>query len=197
MAVYRNLIVASSATGGSTVTIPVHAATDLTQTYTDLRAQTLYRYANGGAAVRRQWSGKVRTEITGRGLVPPGLAAVCNATGTVVVSCIGLRSVRSATSAIAIPAARRTDLTIVQKTGVVATGKSWYARTWDGDTYATASGTTTSGAPNTVNITLATGETHGSYEVIYAPKITGYAELSTDSFVQNDGWGWTLTVEEA
>jgi hypothetical protein len=197
MAVYRNLIVASSASGGTTVTIPVHAATDLSQTYTDLRAQTLYRYADGGSAVRRQWSGKIRTEITGRGLVPPGLAAICSATGTVVVSCAALRSVRSASGTIAIPSARRTDLTIVQKTGAIATGKSWYARTWDGDRYATASGTTTSGAPNTVNITLATGETHGSYEVIYAPKLTGYAELSTDTYTQNDGWGWTLTVEEA
>lgn len=197
MAVYRNLIVATSASGGPSVTIPVHGATDLSQTYTDLRAQTLYRYADGGAAVRRQWSGKIRTEITGRGLVPPGLAQVCSATGTVVVSCAALRSVRSASSTISIPSARRTDLTITSKSGTTLTGRSWYARTWDGDVYATASGTTTSGAPNTIVITLASGEAHGSYEVVYAPKLTGYAELTTDSFTQNDGWSWSLTVEEA
>jgi hypothetical protein len=197
MAVYRNLIVATSASGGPSVTIPVHGATELQQTYTDLRAQAQYRYADGSMAVRRQWSGKIRTEITGRGLVPPGLAQVCSATGTVVVSCAALRSVRSATGVITIPAARRTDLTITQKNGTATGNKSWYARTWDGDVYATATGTTTSGAPNTVTITLATGETHGSYEIVYAPKLTGYATLDSESFQQNDGWGWSLTVEEA
>lgn len=196
MAVYRNLIVASSASGGTTVTIPVHGATDLTQTYEELRAQTLYRYLNGSAAVRRQWSGKLRTEVSGKGLVPAGLQALCSATGTVVLSCAGLRSVRSSASAITIPSARRTDLTITTKAGTTVSGKSWYARTWDGDRYATASGTTTSGAPNVVNITLATGETHGGYEVVYAPKITGYAEV-TEAWTQNDGWSWSLVVEEA
>ena len=44
---------------------------------------------------------------------------------------------------------------------------------------------------------LATGESHANYEVIYAPKLTGYATLDTESWTQNDGWGWTLTVEEA
>jgi hypothetical protein len=197
MAVYRNLIVASTASGGASITIPVHAATDLTQSYSDLRAQTLYRYANGGAAVRRQWSGKIRTEISCRGLVPPGLQTLCGATGTVTVSCAALRSVRSTTASIAIPSARRTDLVITTKSGATASGKSWYARTWDGGTYATATGTTTSGAPNTVNITLASGEAHAGYEVIYAPKFSGYAELTADQFQQNDGWGWTLVVEQA
>jgi hypothetical protein len=197
MSAYRSLIVAGSASGAASVTIPVHGSTELSQTYTDLRAQTLYRYLDGGAAVRRSWSGKVRTEVQGRGLVPAGLAAVCSATGTVLISCVGHRSVRSATNAITIPSARRTDLTIITKAGTTATGKSWYARTWDGDVYATATGSTTSGAPNTVTITLATGETHGGYEVVYLPKITGYAELQSDGYQQNDGFNWSLVVEEA
>ena len=194
---YRSLIVAGSASGAASVTIPVHGSTELSQTYTDLRAQTLYRYLDGGAAVRRSWSGKIRTEVQGRGLVPAGLAAVCSATGTVSISCVGHRSVRSASNTITIPSARRTDLTITTKAGTTATGKSWYARTWDGDVYATATGSTTSGAPNTVSITLATGETHAGYEVIYLPKIVGYAELQADGYQQNDGFNWSLVVEEA
>lgn len=59
-AYYRNLIVAGSASGAAEVIIPVHGATELSQTYTDLRAQALYRFADGSAAVRRQWSGKIR-----------------------------------------------------------------------------------------------------------------------------------------
>jgi len=197
MSAYRSLIVAGSASGAVSVTIPVHGSTELTQTYTDLRAQTLYRYLDGGAAVRRSWSGKVRTEIQGRGLVPAGLSAVCSATGTVTVSCVGHRSIRSTSNVITIPSARRADLTITTKAGTTATGKSWYARTWDGDRYATATGSTTSGAPNTVTITLATGETHAGYEVVYLPKLVGYAELRSDEYQQNQGFGWSLVVEEA
>ena len=195
---YRSLIVATTATGGTSVTIPVHGSTELSQTYTDLRAQTLYRYLSGGAAVRRSWSGKVRTEVQGRGLVPAGLSAVCSATGTVVISCVGHRSVRSSSNVITIPAARRSDLTITTKAGTTATGKSWYARTWDGDVYATATGSTASGTGhNVVTITQATGETHGGYEVVYLPKIVGYAELSAEGYQQNVGFSWSLVVEEA
>lgn len=196
MAVYRNLIVAGTASGSASVTVPVHGSVELTQSYAELRAQTLYRYAGGGAAVRRQWAGKLRTEVSGKGLVPAGLQAVCGATGTVTIHCAALRSVRSTGTSIAIPGGRRTDLQIVTKSGAAATGKSWYARSWDGDTYATASGTTTTGAPNTVVISLASGESHDGYEVVYAPKFIGYAEL-TESFTQNDGWTWQLVVEEA
>jgi len=195
---YRSLIVATTATGGTTVTIPVHGSTELSQSYTDLRAQTLYRYLSGGAAVRRSWSGKIRTEVQGRGLVPEGLSAVCSATGTVTISCVGHRSIRSASNVITIPSARRTDLTITTKAGTAATGKSWYARTWDGDVYATATGTTASGTGhNIVTITLATGETHAGYEVVYLPKLVGYAELRSDEYQQNQGFGWSLVVEEA
>ena len=198
MTAYRSLIVAGTASGAPSVTIPVHGSTELTQTYTDLRAQTLYRYLSGGAAVRRSWSGKVRTEVQGRGLVPAGLSAVCSATGTVTVSCVGHRSIRSASNVITIPAARRSDLTITTKAGTSATGKSWYARTWDGDVYATATGSTASGTGhNVVTITLATGETHAGYEVVYLPKLTGYAELRSDEYQQNQGFGWSLVVEEA
>ena len=194
---YRSLIVAST-TGGTSVTIPVHGSTELSQSYTDLRAQTLYRYLSGSAAVRRSWSGKVRTEVQGKGLVPAGLSAVCSATGTVTISCVGHRSVRSSSNVITIPAARRSDLTITTKAGTTATGKSWYARTWDGDVYATATGSTASGTGhNVVTITLATGETHAGYEVIYLPKIVGYAELSAEGYQQNDGFNWSLVVEEA
>jgi hypothetical protein len=193
---YRSLIVAST-TGGTSVTIPVHGSTELSQTYTDLRAQTLYRYLSGGAAVRRSWSGKVRTEVQGKGLVPAGLSAVCSATGTVTVSCVGHRSIRSTSNVIAIPSARRSDLTFVTKAGTTATGKSWYARTWDGDVYATATGSTASGTPNIVTITLASGETHAGYEVIYLPKLVGYAELQSEGYQQNDGFSWSLVVEEA
>ena len=194
---YRSLIVAGSASGAVSVTIPVHGSAELTQTYTDLRSQTMYRYLDGGAAVRRSWSGKIRTEVQARGVIPAGLAAVCSATGTVVISCVGHRSVRSATGVITIPSARRTDLTVIKKDGTVATGQSWYARAWDGDRYSTATGSTTSGAPNTVTITLASGEAHNSYEVIYLPKLTGYAELRSEEYQQNGGFGWSLVVEEA
>jgi hypothetical protein len=187
MSAYRELIIKSTATGSSDVVVPVHvSAAGLTQSYTELVAQTLYRKMDGSAAVRRAWRGKIRTEISGRGLVPHGLQALCTATGTVTVSCIGHRSVRSASNVITIPAARRTD-----------SGSTWYARKWNNDVWTTASGTSTTGAPNVVTITLASGETNEGYEVCFFPKITGYPTLSEESYTQNDGFSWSLTVEEA
>jgi hypothetical protein len=184
---YRKLIVKSTATGGTDVVVPVHvSAAGLTQSYQELVSQTLYRKMDGSAAVRRSWKGKIRTDIQGRGLVPHGLQALCTATGTVTVSCIGHRSVRSASNVITIPAARRTD-----------TGSTWYARKWNNDVYTSATGTTTTGAPHTVTITLASGETNEGYEIVYGPKLTGYPSLSEETYTQNDGFSWSLTVEEA
>jgi hypothetical protein len=48
-----------------------------------------------------------------------------------------------------------------------------------------------------VTITLASGETHAGYEVIYLPKLVGYAELQSEGYQQNDGFSWSLVVEEA
>jgi hypothetical protein len=104
----------------------------------------------------------------------------------VTVSCIGHRSVRSASNVITIPSARRTDA-----------GSTWYARKWNNDVWTTASGSTTTGAPNVVTITLASGETNEGYEVCYFPKLTGYPTLSEETYTQNDGFSWSLSLEEA
>ena len=191
---YRKLIFQSTATGSKAVSLPVHATIELTQSYQPLFARTLYRHLDGSAAVRQQWSGKLATEITGRGLIPPGFSQL-NFDAPMYVSCIQHRSVTSTGTAITIPAARRTDVQHPKKDGTLTTG-SWYARAWDGDTYSTATGTTTTGAPNVVTITLATGESHEHYEVIYLPKLTVYADRPTETYTQNDGCGWSLRAEE-
>lgn len=192
---YRKLIFKNTASGSTAVSLPVHATVELTQTYQPLYARTLYRYLNGSAAVRQQWSGKLATEITGRGLIPPGFSQL-DFDSPMTISCVQHRSVTSTGTAITIPAARRTDVQHTTKAGTLATG-SWYARSWDGDSYATATGTTSTGAPNVVNITLASGESHEHYEVIYLPKLTCYVDPPTETYTQNDGWGWSLRAEEA
>src|SRR5512139_735824 len=192
---YRKLKFQYTASGSAAVSLPVHATVELTQTYQPLYARTLYRHLDGSAAVRQQWSGKLATEITARGLIPPGFAQL-NFDAPMYLSCVQHRSVTSTGTSIAIPAARRTDVQHKTKAGTLTTG-SWYARAWDGDSYATATGSTTTGAPNVVNITLATGESHEHYEVIYLPKLTCYVDPPTESFTQNDGWSWSLRAEEA
>ncbi len=76
MAVLRHLIVSETASGGDSVTVPVYGAVELTQSYRPLEARTLYRYADGSAALRAQWSGKLATEISGKGLIPPALSGL-------------------------------------------------------------------------------------------------------------------------
>jgi hypothetical protein len=192
---YRKLKFQNTASGSKVVSLPVYATVELTQTYQPLYARTLYRHLDGSAAVRQQWSGKLATEISCKGLIPPGFSQL-DFNSTIIVSCVEHRSVTSTGTAITIPAARRSDVQHQTKAGTLATG-SWYARAWDGDSYATATGSTTTGAPNVVNITLATGESHEHYEVIYLPKLTCYVDPPTESFTQNDGWSWSLRAEEA
>ena len=191
---YRKLIFQSTASGSKAVSLPVHSTVELTQTYQPLYARTLYRHLDGSAAVRQQWSGKLATEITARGLIPAGFSQL-NFDAPMTISCVEHRAVTSTGNVITIPAARRTDVQHKTKAGTLVTG-SWYARTWDGDVYATATGATTTGAPNVVTITLATGETHEHYEVVYIPRLTVYADRPTENYTQNDGFGWSLRAEE-
>jgi hypothetical protein len=191
---YRKLIFKSTASGAKAVSLPVHATLELTQSYEPLYARTVYRHMDGTAAVRQQWSGKLATEISARGQIPPGFSQL-DFDSTMTIACVQHRSVTSTGTAITIPAARRTDVQHKTKAGTLATG-SWYARAWDGDTYSTATGTTTSGAPNVVNITLASGEAHEHYEVVYLPKLTVICERPVESYQQNEGWSWSLRAEE-
>jgi hypothetical protein len=191
---YRKLIFQGTASGSKPVDLPVHATLELTQSYEPLYARTVYRHMDGSAAVRQQWSGKLATELSGRGTIPPGFSQL-DFDATMMIACVQHRSVTSTGTAITIPAARRTDVQHAKKNGTLTTG-SWYARAWDGDSYSTATGSTTTGAPNTVNITLATGESHDHYEVIYLPLLTVVCERPVESFVQNEGWSWSLRAEE-
>jgi hypothetical protein len=192
---YRKLIFKNTASGSKAVSLPVHATTELTQSYQPLFARTLYRTMSGNAVVRQQWSDKLATEITARGLIPPGFSQL-DFDSTMTIACVQHRSVTSTGTAITIPAARRTDVQHKTKAGTLTTG-SWYARAWDADTYSTATGSTTTGAPNVVNITLATGESHEHYEVVYLPLLTVYADPPTETYAQNEGWSWSLRAEEA
>jgi hypothetical protein len=202
MTAYRSLIITAGATGGASVTIPVHGSHDLTQTYEDLQAQTIYRHLDGSATLRRSWRGKVRSEISARGVIPSALQELLlYATGPVIVDCVGHRSLQSATGAdIPVPKARRRDLTLPTITGGTATGATCYVRAWDGDRYLSVTGTVTSGASgsayDTFDVSLASGEEHDWYEMVWLPKLTGYATLTSEEYQQNGGWGWTLTIEQ-
>ncbi len=195
MSAYRKLIFKNTASGSAQVELPVHATLELTQSYEPLYARTTYRHLDGSAAVRQQWSGKLATEISGRGIIPPGFSQL-DFDATMTIACIQHRSVTSTGTAITIPATRRADVQHATKAGTLTTG-SWYARAWDADTYSTATGTTSTGAPNTVTISLATGESHDHYEVVYLPLLTVIAERPVESFTQNEGWSWSLRAEEA
>ena len=185
MAVLRHLVVSETASSGDSVEVPVYGAIELTQTYRPLEARTLYRYADGSAALRAQWSGKLATEISGKGLIPPALSSL-DYSNTITIDCVAHRSVWSTGSDVTLPSGRRTDseaLPIVRK--------------WDADTYTAGAYTMASGTPNIVNITLASGEDHDYYEVVYFPSLVCFASPPEETWTQNDGFSWTLRAEEA
>ena len=161
------------------VTVPLHAGYEITQNYEPLQARTVLRYASGTAVLRETWTGKIATEIRGRGAVPAGLQSV-DYSAAVEIACVGHRAVTSTSNVITLPAARRTD-----------TGSTPYARAWVGDDWQTTNVTVVT---NTATCDVVASAT--AYQVVYFPKISCFAQPPQEDYTQNTGFGWVLRAEE-
>lgn len=160
------------------VRIGLQAAYDLTQTYVEIGGRTLRRKLDGSALLQRNW-GKLRTVISGRGRLPEGLAGL-DYTASMTIDCMAPRSIWGASTAITIPAGRRTD--------------------WVPHAYAIVDGehvrTPLTIAVNACTLTAVSGAQ--GYLVAYYPSLTMYAEPPRQTFGgRGPSAGWEIVAEEA
>ena len=170
----RQLVVAG-------VDVPVWAMIDISQRYEPIQATTRRRFLDGGGWQRTTWNGKLRTVITGSGVIPAGLGEI-DYTTSFSLWCVAHRSVQHASTGILIPSARRTD-----------TGSTPYGRALVGDKWIATD--VASIVTDTVNLVAVSGATQ--YQVCYFPKITVFADPPFEDKPQHGPtFGWSLTAEE-
>jgi len=169
---YHDLII-------GTVRIDLDAAYSIRQTYTEIGGRSLRRMLDGSARLQHHWR-RLRTEISGQGRLPAGIANL-DTSAAQTIYCMAPRAAYSSSTSVAIPAAdkRRTDW-----------APHAYAHV-DGRMIATpvvASGTS-------ATCTAVAGAS--GYTVNWYPVLTCYIEPPQTTF---DGRGtvagWTLIAEE-
>lgn len=162
------------------VVVPMTAALDLQQQITVTGGASTRRMMNGAALKQTQWQ-KLAVTLSGNGWCPLGLDAL-DYTGPLTLKCGLPRAIRSQSTSIALPVARRTD-----------TGYEPFARAHlaDGREVETA----VSIATHVATVTAVAGAV--SYAVWYFPQITVIASPPDESFDQGGAeCSWSITAEE-
>jgi len=162
------------------VVVPMTAALDLQQQINVTGGASMRRMMNGAAIKQTQWQ-KLAVTLSGNGWCPLGLDAL-DYTGPLTLKCGLPRAIRSQSTSIALPVARRTD-----------TGYEPFARAHraDGREVETA----VSIATHVATVTAVAGAV--SYAVWYFPQLTVMASPPDESFDQGGAeCSWSITAEE-
>jgi len=162
------------------ISVPVYASISISQTYEELRATSRRRFLGGGAWQRTTWSGKLRTSLSGNGVIPYGLSNV-DFTSSFEISCKAPRSINGSGRVFTLPAARRSDA-----------GSEPYGRALVGDTWVD---TPCNVVGDTATLDAVSGATQ--YQVVYFPKLTVVADAPNESH-PNHGpdYSWSIVAEE-
>lgn len=162
------------------VIVPMIAALDLQQQVTVTGGASVRRMMNGAAIKQTQWQ-KLAVTLSGNGWCPLGLDAL-DYTGPLTLKCGLPRAIRSQSTSIALPVARRTDA-----------GYEPFARAHiaDGREVETA----VSIATHVATVTAVPGAV--SYAVWYFPQLTVIASPPDESFDQGGAeCSWSISAEE-
>ncbi len=161
------------------ISIDVHQSLSLTQTYEVVGGQATRRMASG-LAIRQTYWLRLKSTISGQGILPPGLDAIDN-TQPQEVSCAVKRSITSTSNTILLPSARRTD-SLATPEGFANVNGIWKRTSIaiDGNNIATL--TAINGA--------------SAYMVQYFPKITGFLDIKTSTERTASQMSWEITIEE-
>ena len=162
------------------VSIPAEAHHGLSQDYEILRAVSRVRMSDGTLKQQQAWGGKLKTTIQGKGWLPAALDGI-DYSQPLLLKCGQGQAISSASNAIALPSARRSD--------------AFHAPTG----YAIVSGkhvsTGLSVLADTATLDVVSGATQ--YGVVYYPEITVYADPpETSGDLVTGDYSWSLTAEE-
>lgn len=162
------------------VSVPLLAALDLSQTYEAIGGVWTGRTLNGTAVRRQHWS-KTRTTISGGGWVPACLQAL-DYSAALSLSCIAPRVVAAASVEATLPTARRADAGFLPYAlAVLADGS--------------LANTAVAIVGNVATAAAVSGATQ--YLFHYYPILSVFAEAPSDSFDAASGnFTWSLTAEE-
>lgn len=163
--------------------LTVDARWTLTQTYSEIRADSLQRNAEGRLLVRRAWAPRLRTVITGTGKLPLALAGL-DTSAPVTLSCVAPRHVgNTLANSVSVPAARRA--------GGIYTPRAWAIV--NGRLQATSASVT----GNLVTCGVVAGA--AGYQVSYYPEIGVYITAiddGLDTASRTHDYTWSITAEE-
>lgn len=163
------------------IEIPTYASLEIAQRYERISASYAARMRSGTRKQRTIWGNKLRTTISGSGVIPVGLSNLTTE-APVVIKCIGHRGILSTSRNIALPAgAWRSDA-----------GSEPYGRALVGEKWVELIGTMVS---DTLQLPDTSGATQ--YEAVYLPELTVFIDAPADDHPQHGPvFAWTLSAEE-
>jgi len=164
------------------ISIPYEAGYGINQTYGTVQASTWppIRMSDGSARVQSSWGNKLKTTITGKGLLPAAWSGL-DFTQPMLLKCAGGLSIGSTVNAISIPNGRRAEPFYQPKGYAVVNGKHIESPV--------------SMAGDTATITTVAAAT--AYGVIYYPEIMVYAKpFDSDADLGAATYGWVIEAEE-
>ena len=154
---------------------------DISQTYERVRGSYRARMRDGGLKQRTIWSGKLRTTITGNGLIPPGISLI-DFDSSFTLSCIGHLAVNTTNTSVVLPSARRSDAGSEPYGRALNCGGKW------NPTDVTMVG-------DTANITPVAGAEQ--YQVIWFPEIVVFADPPVEAHPEHGPtYSWSIVAEE-
>lgn len=145
---------------------------EITQSYEDIPEGVFRgRLADGTQIVRSSFGAKVRTRITGKGVLPPGMDTLDMRGTSYLLKCVGYRTVSSATNSITLPG-HRSDVPVIYS----AWTSSGVLIPWDGSSVITGA---------------------KAYRATYVPEFTAHlVDKSVSGPYRGDNWSWELMFEE-
>lgn len=166
--------------------IPAQSMLGIDQTYNDIVPTTFRRTADNTGVLRTTGDAKLRTAISGKGWVPPGLAALDLGT-THVLRCAASDTVTSATTSVTVPAARRSD-----------TGHTPRAFAEVGDdmvpTTISNQAAIDAGSSDVASLDAVSGAT--GYAVEFWPEITAVILVNTAKLLSSATTEWQIEAEQ-
>lgn len=161
-----------------TLVIPVTASISISQSYETIGGVSRLRMMSGAGIAQKHWT-RLRTSISGSGIMPEGLADLDPAL-SYSVACVARRAVSSSTNSITLPATRRTD-TGYEPRGMALVGNGLVP-------------TALTLAGNVATLTPVSGAVQ--YRVEYYPQFVAFCDVSGSTDARAADYGWTIVAEE-